>query len=67
MPVDTTLEKPLPNNLDAERSVLGAILLTHSRRNRLPVHVQSHKSDTLAHDRLLSYVALRYGCSSIAA
>src|SRR5437588_10415122 len=27
MVADATLEKPLPNNLDAERSVLGAILL----------------------------------------
>ena len=27
MAADTTLEKPLPNNLEAERSVLGAILV----------------------------------------
>src|SRR5216683_2592211 len=27
MPTDSTLEKPLPNNLDAERSVLGAVIL----------------------------------------
>jgi len=33
MPVDTTLEKPLPNNLDAERSVLGAILLDNHALN----------------------------------
>ena len=33
MPVDTTLEKPLPNNLDAERSVLGAILLDNKALN----------------------------------
>jgi replicative DNA helicase len=33
MPVDTTLEKPLPNNLDAERSVLGAILLDNNALN----------------------------------
>src|SRR5216683_1225758 len=33
MPADTTLEKPLPNNLDAERSVLGAILLDNNALN----------------------------------
>ena len=33
MPVDTTLEKPFPNNLDAERSVLGAILLDNNALN----------------------------------
>jgi replicative DNA helicase len=30
---DSTLEKPLPNNLDAERSVLGAILLDNNALN----------------------------------
>ncbi len=29
----TALEKPLPNNLDAERSVLGAILLDNNALN----------------------------------
>src|ERR1051326_2268904 len=33
MPTDATLEKPLPNNLDAERSVLGAILLDNHALN----------------------------------
>jgi replicative DNA helicase len=33
MPLDTTLERPLPNNLDAERSVLGAILLDNHALN----------------------------------
>jgi replicative DNA helicase len=33
MPTDTALEKPLPNNLDAERSVLGAILLDNNALN----------------------------------
>jgi replicative DNA helicase len=33
MPVETTLEKPLPNNLDAERSVLGAIILDNNALN----------------------------------
>src|SRR5262249_41445707 len=33
MPTDTTLERPLPNNLDAERSILGAILLDNHALN----------------------------------
>jgi replicative DNA helicase len=33
MPADATLEKPLPNNLDAERSVLGAIILDNNALN----------------------------------
>jgi replicative DNA helicase len=33
MPTDATLEKPLPNNLEAERSVLGAILLDNHALN----------------------------------
>jgi replicative DNA helicase len=33
MPTDSTLEKPLPSNLDAERSVLGAILLDNHALN----------------------------------
>src|SRR5947209_17977649 len=33
MPVESALEKPLPNNLEAERSVLGAILLDNNALN----------------------------------
>src|SRR5262244_237649 len=33
MPSDTTLERPLPSNLDAERSILGAILLDNHALN----------------------------------
>src|SRR6266851_2579420 len=33
MPTDTTLERPLPNNLDAERSVLGAVILDNNALN----------------------------------
>ena len=33
MPVDSTLERPLPSNLDAERSILGAILLDNNALN----------------------------------
>jgi replicative DNA helicase len=40
MPVDAVLEKPLPNNLDAERSVLGAILLDNSALNPAIEHLR---------------------------
>jgi len=40
MPVDTSLEKPLPNNLDAERSVLGAILLDNHALNPAIEHLR---------------------------
>ena len=33
MPADSTLERPLPSNLDAERSILGAILLDNNALN----------------------------------
>ncbi len=33
MPADSTLERPMPNNLDAERSILGAILLDNNALN----------------------------------
>ena len=33
MPNETTLERPLPQNLDAERSILGAILLDNQALN----------------------------------
>jgi replicative DNA helicase len=33
MPAETGLERPLPSNLDAERSILGAILLDNSTLN----------------------------------
>src|SRR6202048_2900486 len=33
MPSDSTLEKPLPNHLDAERSVLGAVILDNNALN----------------------------------
>jgi len=34
MPADTTLERPLPHNLDAERSLLGAILMDNQALDR---------------------------------
>jgi len=33
MPADSTIERPLPNNLEAERSILGAILLDNHALN----------------------------------
>jgi len=33
MPADSTLERPMPSNLDAERSILGAILLDNHALN----------------------------------
>src|SRR5260221_1995209 len=33
IPTDSTLEKPLPNTLDAERPVLGAVILDNNALN----------------------------------
>jgi replicative DNA helicase len=33
MPLDTTLERPLPHNIEAERSILGAVLLDNHALN----------------------------------
>src|ERR1700736_3762675 len=41
MPAEATLEKPLPNNLDAERSVLGAILLDNNALNPAIEHLRA--------------------------
>lgn len=40
MAAEQTLEKPLPNNLDAERSVLGAILLDNNALNAAIEHLR---------------------------
>jgi replicative DNA helicase len=40
MPIDTTLERPLPSNLDAERSVLGAVLLDNNALNAAIEHLR---------------------------
>jgi replicative DNA helicase len=42
MPTDSTLERPLPSNLDAERSILGAILLDN---NALNTAIEALKAD----------------------
>ena len=41
MPGDTTLERPLPHNLEAERSILGAILLDNHALNAAIEKVRS--------------------------
>ena len=41
MPAEPVLERPLPNNLDAERSVLGAILLDNHALNTAIEHLRS--------------------------
>jgi replicative DNA helicase len=42
MPADTTIEKPLPSNIDAERSILGAIILDN---NALNAAIESLKAE----------------------
>src|SRR5207244_13298846 len=54
MPVDTTLEKPLPNNLDAERSVLGAILLDNHALNPAIEHLRPEDFFLDQHRRVLT-------------
>jgi replicative DNA helicase len=41
MPAEATLEKVLPNNLDAERSVLGAVLLDNAALNAALEHLRA--------------------------
>ncbi len=42
MPVDSTIERPLPSNIDAEKSILGAIILDN---NALNTAVESLRAD----------------------
>ena len=41
MPADSTIERPLPNNLEAERSILGAILLDNHALNAAVEKIRS--------------------------
>jgi replicative DNA helicase len=41
MPSDSTIERPLPNNLEAERSILGAILLDNHALNAAVEKIRS--------------------------
>src|SRR5260370_21480982 len=56
MPVDAALEKPLPNNLDAERSVLGAILLDNHALNPAIEHLRPEDFFLDQHRRGVSYI-----------
>jgi replicative DNA helicase len=66
MPVDTTLEKPLPNNLDAERSVLGAILLDNHALNPAIEHLRPEDFFLDQHRRVFTQmIALGEGQQAI--
>src|SRR5216684_1316382 len=66
MPVDTTLEKPLPNNLDAERSVLGAILLDNNALNPAIEHLRPEDFFLDQHRRVFTQmIALGEGHQAI--
>src|SRR5258708_2530033 len=59
MPADTTLEKPLPNNLDAERSVLAAILLDNNALNPAIEHLRPEDFFLDQHRRVLPQMIAR--------
>ena len=66
MPVDATLEKPLPNNLDAERSVLGAILLDNHALNPAIEHLRPEDFFLDQHRRVFTQmIALGEGQQAI--
>jgi replicative DNA helicase len=66
MPVDATLEKPLPNNLDAERSVLGAILLDNNALNPAIEHLRPEDFFLDQHRRVFTQmIALGEGQQAI--
>jgi replicative DNA helicase len=66
MPADATLEKPLPNNLDAERSVLGAILLDNHALNPAIEHLRPEDFFLDQHRRVFTQmIALGEGQQAI--
>src|SRR5260370_7038404 len=66
MPVDATLEKPLPNNLDAKRSVLGAILLDNHALNPAIEHLRPEDFFLDQHRRVFTQmIALGEGQQAI--
>ncbi|PYU73004.1 MAG: replicative DNA helicase, partial [Acidobacteria bacterium] len=66
MAVDATLEKPLPNNLDAERSVLGAILLDNNALNPAIEHLRPEDFFLEQHRRVFTQmIALGEGQQAI--
>jgi replicative DNA helicase len=56
MPIDTTLEKSLPNNLEAERSVLGAILLDNNALNAAIENLRVEDFFLEQHRRVFSHM-----------
>src|SRR2546428_2490729 len=56
MPVDATLEKRLPNNLDAERSVLGAILLDNHALNAAIENLRPEDFFLPQHQRVFTHM-----------
>jgi replicative DNA helicase len=56
MPVDTTLEKPLPNNLEAERSVLGAIILDNHALNAAIENLRPEDFFLPQHQRVFTHM-----------
>src|SRR5437016_11040398 len=66
MPAEATLEKPLPNNLDAERSVLGAILLDNHALNPAIEHLRPEDFFLDQHRRVFTQmIALGEGQQAI--
>src|SRR5580693_9139636 len=60
MPVESTLERPLPNNLDAERSGLGAVLLDNNALNAAIENLRPEDFFLDQHRRVfLQMIALR--------
>src|SRR5499425_157152 len=56
MAADTTLEKPLPNNLEAERSVLGAIILDNHALNAAMETLRAEDFFLPQHQRVFTHM-----------
>src|ERR1700738_3720224 len=56
MPAEATLERPLPNNLDAERSVLGAILLDNNALNTAIENLRPEDFFLPQHQRVFTHM-----------
>jgi len=66
MPAEATLEKPLPNNLEAERSVLGAILLDNHALNAAMENLKPEDFFLPQHQRVFNHmIALGEGQQAI--
>ena len=56
MATETTLEKPLPNNLEAERSVLGAIILDNHALNAAMETLRAEDFFLPQHQRVFTHM-----------